>query len=256
MSHIWGSKSRWRAKYLEVTPKAANSRQLVDEDHSILSSNLAALRNLPAAIQTATLRAIHWREHGLSQRRPVDRFLAFWFALESLALAVYEHAPDLGISVDAGAEYTTKAQRKERKNELIRAIIDEELSSDPIRAAMRAYFEGVISLRRRCEGALRAMLGDADARIAWLYDPAPDAKSPSNLRSKIVHNALSAREVNAAFDVPETADKVVEREHVEVLTVEPQQLIGVEDRIRLGDAPEREGSEEFFPVEDLLIIPR
>lgn len=219
-SHVLESSTRLIIKYAECVGGRHPMWHIENDDYDSVARALTRLRALPTALQTATIRSLHWRQHAQVQIRPTDRLLALWQAFESLLAAAYDHAADIDLPLDDPTRTLSKRQRNQAKGKLARQILDSELASNPLEAVKHAYFDAVVGIRRRCESALRAMLGPEDPRIVETFDTAPSAWSPNRIRNLLMHEGCSATEVELACDIHsrvENLDKLVKEVIARVL---------------------------------------
>jgi hypothetical protein len=189
-------------KYRECT-EMAKWRDTEDEDVARFRDRMSRLYDLPVAIRTAVLRCTHWHQNGERQHRASDRFVSLWLAFESLALVLYENSGLIHLPLPAENIPQTKRQRRAAQDARVERVLAETQALSPSERVSRAYFEGVIGIRRRVELVLAAMLGE-DERIGWLYSKS----GPSEIRSKLVHEGWSERDATQAVDLSEFARRL------------------------------------------------
>ncbi len=205
IARSYGVSARWLPKYIETVRQGAGVRTIDDSDWEDHSKALGRWASLPTSIRPAAARAAHWLLRGENQRAGIDKFLFTWFALEGLLLALYDSASDIELPIDDGEAGKTRAARRRLREDRIRSILAASLESDATQAVMNAYFQGVVPIRRRCEAVLRALLGDQEPRVAWLYG---DRAGPGQLRTEIVHNGASAHEIYGRFPIDRTVEQL------------------------------------------------
>ncbi|WP_437285622.1 hypothetical protein [Sorangium sp. So ce406] len=216
-SHVFDSSTQMFIKYVECVGGRPPMWIVEDSDYESIDRISARLRELPTVLQTATIRSLHWRQHAQAQIRPTDKLLALWQAFESLLAAAYDYAAELELPIDDPMRLLSKRQRNKFKAELAKKIIDAEFQANPLEAVQHAYFDAVKGIRRRCEAALRAIIGPDDPRIHQMFDTDPSIWSPNRIRNLLMHEGCSATEVEIACDIRsrvESLDDLV----VEIIT--------------------------------------
>lgn len=203
--------ARWIPKYVETTLQQKAFTTIKESDWERHAGALARWRTLPRSVRPATSRSAHWLMRAQQQRSAVDRFIFTWFALESLLLALYEHATDVELPLQDSDRSLSRSQKRKAQDARIRQILADTVNDDPTRAATDAYFNGVVTIRRRSELVLKAALGEDNALVEWPYG---QSDSPARLRTEIVHNGSSIHEVYERFPV----DRIIEK--LEVLANE------------------------------------
>jgi len=197
--------TRWVQKYIELSNKASETRQLTDEDVQELDNFVVRTNQLPAKVKGAVNRSVHWLQHADSLSYSLDRFLALYFALEGLCEALWAAAPQIGLPIESTVRKESNAKKKERISAEIREILNEELDADPEKAIQRAYFDAVKGLRRRVELVLHAAFVNGAEFCTWLYN---GRNSPSKLRSALAHGSQSGLQAHEWRDLPGMCDKL------------------------------------------------
>lgn len=147
-------------KFLEVFPKSEDSFYL---DYSI-----------------------DWHNHANISKNPFIRFLCYFIAIESLALAITEARANLNI----GYHKTNKAKRKEDRLKCISYYFDQLYSTDPTKFISESYFNCVVSLKERLKEITEILFGEEHAYIKLLFEKR-DGHSLSSIRSDLAHGKLS-----------------------------------------------------------------
>jgi hypothetical protein len=194
-AYQYGVQLRWMVKYAENfgTVKRLALRNTADNEDAFFRDRLSRLADLPTAVRSAVQRAAHWHHNHTRQERRSDRFLALWLALESLVLVLYENCGSLGLVVVKEEAGLSKRQRKRLRDDCVEAVMAAHAGLSPSERIAKAYFEGVIGIRRRVEAVLAAVF-QSNEQAAWLYTSS-EVLSPADLRSKIVHEGWSEYEV-------------------------------------------------------------
>lgn len=200
-SHVLDSSTQVFIKYVECVGGRPPMWQIEDDDYESITRFSARLRELPTALQTATIRSLHWRQHAQAQIRPTDKLLALWQAFESLLAAAYEHAADIELPIDDPMRLLSKRQQHKAKSDLAKKIVDAEFATNPLKTVCNVYFDVIKGIRRRCEAALRAIIGPDDRRVDQMFDTEPSAWSPNKIRNLLMHEGCSATEVEIACDI-------------------------------------------------------
>jgi hypothetical protein len=199
VGYAHGTSVRWFPKYIEALVTPASQRTLTPEDRGEHDEVLLKLASLPASLRPSVARAAHWLLKAKHQRLTIERFVYLWFGFEGLLLALFEHANDIGLPIENLDATLSKKQRRQRQDAEIRTFLADPVNSDAVDAIQRAYFDIVVSIRRRCEAVLRALLGPSPI-VDWPYG---GPRAPSQLRTDVVHKGRSAYEIHQNYPVEE-----------------------------------------------------
>jgi hypothetical protein len=207
-AYQYGIRLRWMVKYAENfgTVKRLALRNTGESEDAFLRDRLSRLVDLPLPVRSAVQRAAHWHHNHTHQERHSDRFLALWLALESLVLVLYENCGALGLVVVNEEAGLSKRQRKRLRDQRVEATMAAHGDLSPSERVAKAYFEGIVGIRRRVEAVLAAVF-QSNEQMAWLYtSTAPP--SPADLRSKIVHEGWSEYEVIKSCDLSDYCQRL------------------------------------------------
>jgi hypothetical protein len=205
LGYCYAAPTRWVLKYIELCNDDKHTRRITEEDTQALSEFMVQIGHLPAEVRGAVNRSVHWMQHADSINYSLDRFLALYFALEGLCLALWGAASQVGLPVEGVALNESKSQRKTRVTGQIRQILNEELELNPEKAIERAYFDAVKTIRRRVELVINAAFTKGPEFCAWLYS---GRTSPSRLRSDLAHGSRSGLQAHELHDLPAMCDKL------------------------------------------------
>jgi hypothetical protein len=88
---------RWFPKYIELTDHLPSYRHIDEGDWMYHAEVVGRFASLPDPIRPSLARAVHWCMRASLQRNPIDSILQYWFAIETLLLALYDHGEAIGL---------------------------------------------------------------------------------------------------------------------------------------------------------------
>jgi hypothetical protein len=130
--------------------------------------------------------AIDWYNTGSTSANPLTRFLCYFIALESVAIAVTDGDAQFGLTLPGSMAKDLRAARVDCIRELAEQLID----SDPISFATRAYFDCVLSLSKRLRIVLGLVFGPRHPYLELIFSES-HGSSLASIRSKLAHGKLT-----------------------------------------------------------------
>lgn len=130
--------------------------------------------------------AIDWYNTGSTSSNPLTRFLCYFIALESLAIAVTDGDGKFGLTVPSSTTRSIRETRVDCIKELARELFD----SDPVTFVSRAYFECVQGLKKRLRIVMELVFGPAHPYLDLLFSGS-SGLSLADIRSKLAHGRLT-----------------------------------------------------------------
>ncbi len=121
-------------------------------------------------------------------RRARDRayaFLGYYIALEQIAIAVTDGIASLGIGYSGQVDVS-----KEARKECVEKLYEQHYEKDPLKFVREAYFECVVSLKRRTEAVVKLVFGDDHPALSALFTKS-EGYSLSDIRSELAHGGLT-----------------------------------------------------------------
>ena len=183
MAFAYGGIATWRLKY-PPTIEGLGVATPTKDDLQVLDS---LLRNFPERSDAIILDyAIDWYNRGLSERSVFTRFLCFYIALESVAVAVTEGDADLGLAFSS----RTKEEQAELRSRCIAEKYNELYAANPERFVREAYFDCVIGLNRRTRQIVELVFGTSHDYLDALFRKR-DGHSLSEIRGMLAHGRLT-----------------------------------------------------------------
>lgn len=173
----------WRLKYNTLISERGCATP-TEEDLKILESIFNSFpEDMDAEIIDA---AIDWFNRGKTTRNIFTAFLCYYIAIESVAIAIAKG--QAGLSLHQSQDYNHETDSK--KIECIHLKYEELFEMEPIEFVTQAYFDCVISLRRRVQRGLEFVFGREHKYISLMFDKI-DGFSLNDIRSKVVHGGVS-----------------------------------------------------------------
>jgi hypothetical protein len=181
----YGATYSWRNKYRMV--QAGNS--LLKPSHEDMKTVDSLLKRFPYGQDGQVLSGgIDWYNMGNSAINPFTRFLCYYVAFESVAVAIHD-GTDLGVFE---AEKITRAERRVRTADCIREKHTALYTDDAIEFVNQAYFECVKGLKVKAKKVAEAVFGPEHPYLQALFVKPPDTKvSLSDLRSELAHGGMT-----------------------------------------------------------------
>jgi hypothetical protein len=184
MAFAYSAVADWRLKY-NLVEHASGLAKPSPEDMHILDS---LLRSFPATKDASILdAAIDWYNHARSARNVFTAFLCYYIVLESVTIAVTDGRADLGL----GYHRKSKAERKEQRVKCIQDMHDDTYSIDPVHFVELAYFDCVVSLKRKTRIVSELVFGRGHPHLRNLFEKASDGYSLSDIRGKLAHGVVT-----------------------------------------------------------------
>ena len=184
ITFAYGAVVNWHVKYSTVL-SSPSSATPSDEDLDYVNLLLHAF---PASEDAMVLDiAIDWFNHGKSSHNVFMRFLCYYIAIESVAIAITEGTADFGLSAP-------KVGRQE-KRQAVKSCIEEKhnrlYSADPIRFTREAYFDCVVSLKKNTRRVAALVFGADHEYVRALFER-DEGSSLSDIRGKLAHGGLTS----------------------------------------------------------------
>lgn len=173
----------WRLKYLPSHHASGIHQPGQDEFHAIdwlfhPTANIDEARILDAAID--------WYNTGSTSSNPLTRFLCYFIALESVAIAVTDGDVQFGLTVPA----STTSELRGARVDCIKALARELLESEPVSFVTTAYFECVQTLSKRLRIVMELVFGLKHPYLDLLFSRS-SGPSLADIRSKLAHGRLT-----------------------------------------------------------------
>ncbi len=202
----------WVVKYVETvmpTGREFSHRNLTDEDEELCASFLTATRNLPPRVRSALTRTLSWYQRGSTSRSLSDRFLAYYYALEGLGLALWSNARAIGLPPSVGKVAERMLQDDESKGKEIRVLLEQSSDIELPKAVSDSYFAVIVGIRRRLESVLRAAFGEDSKDAEWPFRKSESTGlSPSDIRSSLAHGSVSESQLLRKSDLAAVSEKL------------------------------------------------
>jgi len=181
MCFPFGAEYSWRNKYRTTTP-TTGTLTLSEKDLEIADK---LIKKAPHTQDTAKLElAIDWNNQGNISTNVFTKFLCYYIAIESAALAIV----DGGQFGDTIFKKPNKTERNELTIECIRQAHSQYFESDPKKFVIHSYFECIETLTSKTKQALLAVFGENHTFYEWLFVKASGGDiALSKLRSELVH---------------------------------------------------------------------
>ncbi len=182
----YGATYSWRNKY-RMTMGGAG---LLTPTHEDLKTVDKILKTFPSTPDGYALGGgIDWYNIGTSSTNVFTRFLCYYVAFESVAVAIHDGA-ELG-----GPAKPNRAARKALAIDCINAKHAEMFGTDPIRFVEQSYFECVRSLKTKTKKVATETFGEGHPYVKLLFEKSVNGEMPlSDLRSKLAHGGITLLE--------------------------------------------------------------
>lgn len=181
----FGATHSWRNKY-RMTVGATG---VLVPSHDDLKTVDAILKTFPNTPEGFVLgRGIDWYNMGNASSNPFTRFLCYYIAFESVAVAIAEGAA-------LGEESLVKPSKPERRDATIACIIqkhEELFEHDPRRFVEQAYFDCIVGLKQKAKRAAAVVFGENHPHLTLLFEKSPSGEiSLAELRSDLAHGGMT-----------------------------------------------------------------
>lgn len=181
----YGATYSWRNKYRIVL----GGTGLLQPTHEEMKTVDRLLKRFPYGSDGNILSGgIDWYNMGNSSSNPFTRFLCYYVAFESVAIAIFEGA-------DLGIDHPEKLTKKERAAQAIKCIEEKhgQLFADtPIKFVEQAYFECVKGLKAKAMAVGKTVFGESHPYVQALFVKSTDTDvSLSDLRSELAHGGMT-----------------------------------------------------------------
>jgi len=173
----------WRVKYKIIMPSSSCATP-TEKDIHVLDSLLKKFPTMEDAIILDA--AIDWYNRGRSFRNPFAQFLHYYIAFESVALAIADGDADFGL----GYTNESKEDQEKRKISCIQKKYNEIYSTDPRRFVSEAYFDCILSLKKKTRRIAELIFGSKHQYINALFEKT-DGNSLSDIRGKLAHGKVT-----------------------------------------------------------------
>lgn len=181
LAFAFDSEVKWVQKYPMIVHGSSSPCPNNRNDMKYLRSLLASAHKYSdITIDTA----MSWYSLGQSSSNPLNSFLSFHIAIESLIMKIVDGELALSnITVDGSSK--TKEEKKTENKEKFDNYYESYYSVDVDKLITASYFEIYLSIKARLKSGMEAVLG-ADHEILDDYFKGND--SIWNLRGKLVHD--------------------------------------------------------------------
>jgi len=184
LAFAFGASIEWTLKYqLEQSAQGCEvpSKEELQLLREVMAADSASPRDLFALDA-----AIDWYNQGSSSKNIFTRFLCYYIALESLSTAVADGDADFGV----GYQRPNAAERRRTMLECIEAKQNELLNLDPKRFIVEAYFECVLSLKKKTRCIVELVFGEGHPYVVRLFEKR-DGYSLSDIRGRLAHGGFT-----------------------------------------------------------------
>lgn len=181
----YGATYSWRNKYRMIL----GGTGLLKPTHDELRTVDALLKQFPYGEYGNVLSGgIDWYNMGNSATNPFTRFLCYYVAFESVAVAIFDGA-ELGAS---RPERPSKAEQRAQATTCIADKFSELYASNPVHFVEQAYFECVKGLKVKAKSVATEAFGTGHPYLEALFVKPPESKaSLSDLRSELAHGGMT-----------------------------------------------------------------
>ena len=176
----------WRLKYkmLEhLEPIAVPSK----EDLDFLD---LFLKNIPYDGNDAAILsyAMDWYVKGRTSKNIFLRFLSYYIAFESIAVAITDGDAIFGLDYKP----ESKAERKQRQEECIKSKFETLYKIDTVKFVNEAYFECVVSIKNKTKKAAELVFGIDNEYLDWLFRKNSTTEiSLNEIRGRLAHGDIA-----------------------------------------------------------------
>jgi hypothetical protein len=205
MAFVYNAQVDWILKYR----MRRSLRGFAKPDKTDLEFLNSIFRNFPSTEESIVLdAALDWYNHGRKAKNVLTEFLAYYIAIESVAIAVFEGAADFGLGIAPEG----KVARRESVRRCVETLHDETYSADPVLFVRTAYFDCLESLKKQTRTIVERVFGGDHRFIKALFQKtAPESESLGELRGRIAHGRASLVDEK---EMKAIRDRVPEIEHI------------------------------------------
>ena len=183
LAFAYNATIEWRPKYTTVISTVGYATP-TEDDLKILD---AILPNIFCGEEFIIINAaIDWYNHGRSAMNVFTKFLCYYIALESVALAIADGKADFGLSLTR----EPRDVRKKRRNECIKEKHDNNYSEDLTRFIKEAYFDCVIGIKEKIKRIASLVFGDEHKHLSTLFKK-QDGYSLNDIRGALAHGRMT-----------------------------------------------------------------
>ena len=181
----YGASYSWRNKYRLTF----DGTGLLLPTHDDMTTVDQLLKKFPYEADGFVLgRGIDWYNMGNSATNPFTRFLSYYVAFESVAVAIFDGA-NLGV---AHPERLNRTDRRAKTIECIQEKHAASYDSDPITFVKDSYFECVVGLKAKAKAIATQTFGANHEYVRLLFEKSEaDGVSLSDLRSELAHGGVT-----------------------------------------------------------------
>jgi hypothetical protein len=186
MAFVYNAQVDWILKY---RMRRSVQRALAKPDKADLDLLNSIFRNFPTTEESIVLdAAIDWYNHGRKAKNVLTEFLAYYIAMESVAVAIFEGAADFGLGIAPEG----KIARRESIRKCVGALHDDTYSVDPILFVRTAYFDCLQSLKKQTRTVVERIFGEDHRFIKALFQKTDsESECLNGLRARIAHGRAS-----------------------------------------------------------------
>ena len=181
----YGASYSWRNKYRMTF----DGTGLLLPTHDDMTTVDQLLKKFPYEADGFVLgRGIDWYNMGNSATNPFTRFLCYYVAFESVAVAIFDGA-NLGV---ARPEHLNRTERRTKTIACIQEKHAASYDSDPVAFVKDSYFECVVGLKAKTKTIATQTFGENDEYVRLLFEKSEaDGLSLSDLRSELAHGGVT-----------------------------------------------------------------
>jgi hypothetical protein len=175
----------WRVKYyMEVTNVGAYAT-LEKSDIGHLDR---MLRAFPTSEDTIILdAAIDWFNRARTSTNIFNKFLGYYIAVESVAIAIAKGEADFGL----GYVKETKVDMKKTRIDCLNQLHETLYKENPIEFVQRGYFECVVGLKKKTKKIAELVFGEGHQYIKDLFEKDEDGTCLNTVRSELAHGGIA-----------------------------------------------------------------
>jgi hypothetical protein len=220
MAFAYNGKVEWRLKYHDK-PLGEACAVPSEDDLDILD---AMFRKFPISEDAIFLdAAIEWFNRGRSSQNSHVSFLCYYLSFELLAIAIAEGSANFTFSIGKSDKESIKSEKLACISERLNKLYKE----NPIKFVEGAYFDCVLTLRKKTEMVAELVFGKGHEHIKTLFKK-QDGYSLKDLRSEIAHGTSGL--------VDPDIEKIVEKRRYELATIVKSFLTRIIFNLKPGDA--------------------
>ena len=185
LSFAYNSRATWRLKYL-LYPRMKRGYETPGAED--LPRLIQFLEMKGSEKETSLLdAAVDWYNHAKSSGNVLNEFLAYYVAIEGIAMAVSDGRADF----DLGIPKDTKSERRTKKEDCIANLHTSLFTSDPTQFVQRAYFDCIHGIKKKTRKIVETVLGPESEAVRDMFERKVDGYSLNDLRNQIAHGTFS-----------------------------------------------------------------